>query len=639
MAITPMKLATVVGPLTDFDNVLLECIVNHEFHPEPASQVAKRINFLQSFDVNNPYADLLRHAETVTEHIGIPADYSDFSYDHKDTDELSDYLTEVDGRYAAMLNERGELESVISESAQILTQLEHLRGLNMELSDFFKVKYVKFRFGRLPRDTYDNFVPLLNEREDVFFFPTSIEKTLVYGMYMTPRASMEKIDSLFASMQFIRTRISDRVHGTSEQAVEFINKESGDAQKRLGELTKEMKDYKDSHHDKLLSVYSFAKLMSDSYNLRRFAAHTQESFYMVGWVPENELDAFADNIAKKSPQCVVIADEPENIQDYKPPVKLKNKFLFKAFEPFVSMYGLPGYSEIDPTPFMTIVYTILFGIMFCDLGQGAVLAIVSFLLYKFKGMWLGRVGIYFGLSAMVFGTLFGSVFGNEEIIHGWAVLEDGHGDMLLQYSIYTGLAVLGIAMLFNVVNGIRQRNYEKALFGQNGIAGMLLYYAFMGILLPFIGFAPQVLPVPVLAIIAILPVIAVFLREPLAKLAVRRRDWKPHSTGEFLTENIFELIEIVLSYMSNTISFMRIGAYAIIHASFMTVVYSLSATADGGHNIIGLIIGNIIVICIEALLTGIQVLRLHYYEFFSRFYSGDGHPYTPVIIEYKKQKD
>ena len=636
MSITPMKFATVVGPLADLDDVLLECVVNHEFHPEPAARIAKRMKTLHSFDIDNPYIDLLRQAETVLERIGIPLDYSGYSAGLRDYDEMSRYIDDAARQYNSLLSKKAELESIIGESAQILTQLEHLRGLNVEISEFFKVKFVKFRFGHMPRDTYDNLIPMINERSDVFFFPTSIERDAVYGMYMTPRGSMEHIDSLFASVQFIRTRISDRVHGTSDQAVQFINQESADAQKALKALTKEIAEFKDSRSEKLLAIYSYVRLMNDSYDLRRFAAHTHDSFHLVGWVPENELGVFTENLKKNSPDSILVTEGPENVVDYRPPVKLRNNALFRAFEPFVSIYGLPSYDELDPTPFLAISYTLLFGIMFGDVGQGAVLAAAGLLLYKFKKLWLGRAAVFFGISSMCFGFLYGSVFGSEDIIHGWAVLEGNHSEQILQYSIYISLIVLVCAMLLNICNGIRQRDYVKILFGPNSISGLIFYLALMGIMLPVIGFAVQLLPVGVFALIAALPLLLLFFREPLGKLAERRKDWKPDSAGDFVVSNFFELIEFLLSYLTNTISFLRVGAYAISHASMMAVVYMLTESVGGGHNIVGLILGNIIIMAIEALLVGIQVLRLQFYEVFSRFYSGAGQAYAPVIIDYKK---
>ena len=95
---------------------------------------------------------------------------------------------------------------------------------------------------------------------------------------------------------------------------------------------------------------------------------------------------------------------------------------------------------------------------------------------------------------------------------------------------------------------------------------------------------------------------------------------------DFILQNIFELLEYVLSYLSNTVSFLRVGAFVLVHAGMMMVVFSL---AGESKNIFVIILGNILVIALEGLLTGIQALRLEYYEMFSRFYNGDGKPFSP----------
>ena len=97
----------------------------------------------------------------------------------------------------------------------------------------------------------------------------------------------------------------------------------------------------------------------------------------------------------------------------------------------------------------------------------------------------------------------------------------------------------------------------------------------------------------------------------------------------FLVQGFFELFETMLSYFSNTLSYVRIGAFAVSHAAIMEVVLMLSGATDGSPNIIGLVIGNIVVCGLEGLVVGIQVLRLEYYEMFSRFYKGTGREFKP----------
>ena len=642
MSVVPMKLVTIAGPLGEFDSVVYSCIINQQFHPEPTTKIMKNVKFLYPFDQQNPFVDMLRQAESLADRLGIKLDYRPFESQNDTPDKVLTYLRQVGDRFDALARESEEIKQRIDENERILTHLRHILEVNVPLEEFFNVSYIKFRFGRMPRETYNNFIGHLNERFDLCFFPTSIERDSVWGMYMVPRSDKEKVDALFASLHFERIRISERVHGTREQAIHEIQENSEKAAARLSDVEAELVDLLMRERDNFLRHYSYIRFMNDSFDIRRYAAHTRESFYLLGWVPEPDFEAFTDLLGHQpNLSVVVLSDEPEAVSAYTPPILLKNPRIFRAFEPFIAMYGLPSYHEADPTPMMCITFTLLFGLMFGDAGQGALLMVIGFLLWKCKGMWLGRAVCYMGASAVVFGLfVYGSVFGFEPaglVGLNFRILASGDNTALgLRLAVYMGVGLLAFSMLANLLNGIRQKNYGKLLFGPSGLAGLILYLSVICATLPILGFADQILPSGLLLAFAALPFALVFLREPLSHLITHRRARKPGSMADFILENLFELIEVLLSYITNTISFLRVGAYAISHASMMSVVFMLA----GGHdspNIAVVAVGNLIVMGIEGLLVGIQVLRLEFYEIFSRFYEGDGKPYHPIIIDYSSR--
>ena len=128
------------------------------------------------------------------------------------------------------------------------------------------------------------------------------------------------------------------------------------------------------------------------------------------------------------------------------------------------------------------------------------------------------------------------------------------------------------------------------------------------------------------------PLLLMWLREPLAGLLTRRPDWKPESWGGYLIQSFFELFEALLSYFSNTLSFMRVGAFVLVHAGMMSAVFLMAQMPQSpvAYAVI-LILGNLLVLVMEALLVAIQVMRLQFYELFSRYYIGDGKPFTPLV--------
>lgn len=212
------------------------------------------------------------------------------------------------------------------------------------------------------------------------------------------------------------------------------------------------------------------------------------------------------------------------------------------------MYGTPRYTEMDPTIFVGITYTVLFGLMFADLGQGLCVSLVGWLMWKLKRMDIGRVLIPCGISAAVFGTVFGSVFGFEHVldplykgIFGLAekpieVMGTGTPIKIILAAVLLGIALILISMGINIYSSLRQRDYERAVFGPNGIAGFVFYGgitvgAVCQLLLNIPLFTPAYLIVTV-----VLPLISMFLQEPLGKLVSGRKDWKPEKWGEYILQ-------------------------------------------------------------------------------------------------------
>jgi V/A-type H+-transporting ATPase subunit I len=317
------------------------------------------------------------------------------------------------------------------------------------------------------------------------------------------------------------------------------------------------------------------------------------------------------------------------------------------------MYGVPAYNEIDPTTFVAITYTILFGIMFGDFGHGIVLIIAGLIMDKLKNMPVGKVLVPCGVSASLFGILFGSLFGFEEAFDGFykAVfgLEGkpihvmGHNiiDVIIG-SVAVGVLLVIVSMCMNIYTSIKQKDMGKALFGSSGVAGLVLYGTAIAGVVSLLVLKVNIFNIVTIPLLIVLPLILIFMAEPLGRLVEGKKDWKPEKWGEYGIQNGFEMFEVILSYLSNTMSFLRVGAFVMVHAGLMMVVFILIELVGGVTSIGGiaiLVLGNLFVIALEALLVSIQTLRLEFYEMFSRFYSGSGREFTPVLLEKKKDKE
>ena len=192
------------------------------------------------------------------------------------------------------------------------------------------------------------------------------------------------------------------------------------------------------------------------------------------------------------------------------------------------------------------------------------------------------------------------------------------------------------AMFIALFPTLKQKHIGEALFGQSGLAGMVLFVGVAGVLatillgnnMPF-----QLLNVGWLVGMIAVPTLVVFFKEILGALVEGHKPHLEGGVGDFIMQNFFELIEYFISYMSNAMSFLRVGAFVLVHAGMMMVVFTLADMAAGIFPIYLLIVilGNALITGLECLLVCIQVLRLQFYELFSRYYDGGGRKYEPVM--------
>ena len=233
--------------------------------------------------------------------------------------------------------------------------------------------------------------------------------------------------------------------------------------------------------------------------------------------------------------------------------------------------------------------------------------------------------------------MFGSVFGFENIIEAhWlrpvSAMTNlpfiGQLNTVFVVAIAFGMGLNILVMIFQIINAAKAHDKENMLFSTTGVAG-LVFYGFL-VLTVVLYMTGHKTPGNVMLVIFLgIPVLLFVFKEPLGNLVEKRHKKMEEGKVMFFVQAFFELFETMLSYFSNTISYVRIGAFAVSHAAMMEVVLMLSGASAGSTNWIIFIIGNIIVCGLEGLVVGIQVLRLEYYEMFSRFYKGTGKEFKP----------
>jgi V/A-type H+-transporting ATPase subunit I len=276
----------------------------------------------------------------------------------------------------------------------------------------------------------------------------------------------------------------------------------------------------------------------------------------------------------------------------------------------------------------------LFGAMFGDLGQGFVLLLGGIILAKAKrNKILGGLLLRLGLSSMIFGTLYGAVFGFEDIIPALLMRPFENINKVLAGAVVIGIVLILISYIFGIVNKLKRKDIEEGIFGKDGLVGLLFYIC----LLTLIGgklLGKTILPMETGVVIILLSIALMIFKEPLSNLIMGKKPLYNEDISGYYIEGVFSIIETLLSMLSGTVSFIRVGAFALTHVglfiAFQTIGELIGTTAG---NIIVLILGNIIIIGLEGLIVFIQGLRLQYYELFSRYYKGEGKEFNPINIK------
>lgn len=538
-------------------------------------------------------------------------------------------LSGLNGEIHAVSLWRKELKAREKLLKRKVKRLEHFSSLDVDLEELRGVSYTVVRFGRLPNDA----VPAIQREADkkgFIFNIYSSDDNNSWCMYCAPKKYAAEVEHLFDAYYFREYRIDD-VSGMIPDIIANAKKELGDIAKEKQKIT----EFWNTNKEEIIDCYSILQDLQQLWNSKKYITKKNGKTIYTGNASGKEkkkIVALYDAIGGFS------EDSEKNEQStphetLTPPTKLRNPRLFRPYEYYVKMYGMPGYRSVDITSFVAVTYTILFGIMFGDLGQGFVLALGGFLAWKFKKMELGKILIPCGISSMFFGLMFGSFFGYEELLdplyHAVGLkskplsVMDSINTVLL-CAIGIGIALVAVSILINIYTNIRSKKFGAALFDNNGLAGLILYLCCVCLVIKFMS-GPQILPNIVCKICIPICVVILFLKEILIGIVDKHDNWKPDSIADFVMQNVFELLEYMLSYFSNTVSFLRVGAFVLVHAGMMMVVFSL---AGANENIFVIILGNILVIALEGLLTGIQALRLEFYEMFSRCFEGDGKPFV-----------
>jgi V/A-type H+-transporting ATPase subunit I len=238
------------------------------------------------------------------------------------------------------------------------------------------------------------------------------------------------------------------------------------------------------------------------------------------------------------------------------------------------------------------------------------------------------------LAAAVFGVLYGSVFGKENLLPALWIRPMDNIMQILLIAVGLGVVLLSTGFLLNIWNAWTARDWGRLFFDHNGVAGFVLYWSLIGVGAgAFIDNFP--IPTTVFVVPAAGAAFVVMFSEVLKHLVEHHRPLIDGGPGTYAIQAIFELFETVISLLSNSLSYVRIGAFAVAHGGLSAVIFILADMAGSPRSVgywLVILIGQLFIVGFEGLIVGIQTMRLEYYEFFSKFFSGGGLRFKPLTL-------
>jgi len=652
MAVDKMKLVSICGSIKDLDEAARIIVFNGKIHMLNSISELKNNCFrseeesgeknqIDELSFIRPYVSTLDFSEDekiikalhdlLNIKQEVQTEYVDPSFDYH---HIMDDLKVCYDSVRSTVERIEELNQGIELRQEYLKNLQYARREGIDLGALLSLRNFKFEMMTLSREKYKK-LKLNYENIPAVVFHLGVAEDSDIIAVVTPLDKKEESERIFTSLNVMELNIPRTYEGNTETIIRTIQKEIYDMKKEISELKGSVQWSRAEYYDTIKRAYNALVLNQKLDYVKSEMALGENLFYMFGFVPARDVDKLRQDIEESfMGKFVLMTDSVEDRKyGHSPPTKLTNNILFRPFESLVTMYGIPNYSEKDPTPFFALSYMLLFGAMFGDLGQGFVIWLGGlFLTYILRNASFGGILSRLGISSMFFGLMYGSVFGSEEVIHHLLISPMEDMNTILIGAVILGIVLINIGYVYSLINLHHRGDLEEGIFGREGLVGFVFFW----VLILFIWDKVTNifgLPAAVYLIALSAALLLMVFKQPIAHKIQGKKELYEHSASDYYIEAGFGVIETILAVASNIISFIRVGAFALNHVglyiAFATMTEMVESEAVG---LLILIIGNVVIIGLEGLIVFIQSLRLEYYELFSKYYSGYGIPYTPAQI-------
>jgi V/A-type H+/Na+-transporting ATPase subunit I len=560
---------------------------------------------------------------------GRPAEYEDMRRlpagpEAPTLDQLEEWnawLGELWNAASTCEEERRHIEEALDRIASLLNSLDHFKALDIDLSWLARSKrFLHTRIGTLP----EAHLARLREALELSGFLIEVfdsQEGRVYAVVAGPVGRKSEIRGALDAAGWQEITLEPELLAHPDQVEEKLKKRaeklrSGENscetrhRAKLGDVDERLREVRRG----LALAEPYARISSETLRARGGLA------LITGWVPLRDAERMRQALdARLADRYVLQLRPPFPSERDIVPSALRYPSWLGPFSDLVRNYGIPRYGEFDPTWLFAVSFVLMFGMMFGDIGQGLVIVLAGTLLSgkarRFRSLFVAA-----GASSMLFGFAYGSLFGFETVVDPLWISPLQDPERMLQAAVIWGIGFITLTQLLTIYNRLASADISKALFDAGGLAGLLLY---LGAVAGVYGMATEGHFGNAATITACAGLGTILIW-----------NWLETQGGMFerLLTVVIESFESIIAFFANTLSFMRVAAFSINHVALALAVLTIAEGLGTAGRVVTLLIGNIIILGLEGAIVAIQVLRLEYYEGFSRFYTGSGKVFLPLEL-------
>ena len=554
-------------------------------------------------------------------------------------------LDELEQQSGVLLKHRAELQKRLAELTVTAGRLSGYRGVDLPLDRSEDSSFLHFVTGSLPAKNFES----LKASQEVAKLPLREQDGRLYLIAMTTKSRRTDLDQALEQAGFQAETLPAVADATVDGVAEQNQREQKQIAEKLSQVDAELQTLTETSADVL------ARIETTTANERRLLeaeqnfTQTESSVLITGWLPDTSIARMEKGIHEITNGCCLVNLVPaDQTRETEIPVLLQQPAWLRPFGKIVTAFGLPRYRELEPTLFVAVSFVLMFGMMFGDVGHGAVLVLGGVTtLFASRQRRIHDVGLLLlagGISSMIFGALYGSCFGLESFKRFalWQDPLEGNPARLMFAAIGLGILLISFGLILNIINRFRSGDFVGGWLDKFGVAGLVFYWGTLGLLAGLSTIKSLNLLTPAIVLFLVLPFVGWMCKEPLEYFR-NRRTGMPMETGSGWLASVIESLagafEGLLSFLANTISFVRLAAYAMSHAALLLAAFMMADTvrhlsaAGLILSVAVIVLGNMVAILLEGTIASVQALRLEYYEFFGKFFGGSGRPFQPFHLQ------